>query len=105
MEDARRWMDKFHNGASISKIANDEGVDPGTVSSWLKRIGLEIKQGQHRVAQPSLKIPTNVANLISLGPDKILALVKDRVWGLQTTANGIAQLEKFCKFVGLHKEG
>ncbi|MDA4127212.1 MAG: hypothetical protein OK452_08450, partial [Thaumarchaeota archaeon] len=105
MDDARRWADKYRNGASILRIAEGEGVDPGTVSSWLKRLGLEIKQGQHRVAQVSLKIPTALVDVISRGPEEVIALAKEGVWGVQTTSTGIAQLEKFCKFVELHREG
>jgi hypothetical protein len=105
MDDAGRWADKFSNGASVLSIAKGEGVDPGTVSSWLKKLGLEIKQGQHRVRQLPLKYSNQITELVDGGANHVLEFVSNRVWGITASEKGTRQLLNFCEFARLHHEG
>lgn len=105
MEDAKRWAEKYHQRMSILKIAKEEGVDPGTVSSWLHRLGVQVYQGLHRVQQPPLKYPQQLLDLTMHGPDAVMKYLDSRVWGLRATDAGLEQLDKFCKFVQLHQHG
>lgn len=105
VDDAKRWANKFHGGMSILKIARDEGVNPGTVSAWLHKIGLDIRPGQHRVPQPALKIPQCMTEIIAMGPQALRNRVEKDVFGLRASRNGIAQLVKYCGFIQYHGEG
>jgi len=40
-----------------------------------------------------------------MGHSKILRLVREQVWGLDTTPKGIEQLRNYCEFVHLHRKG
>jgi hypothetical protein len=75
------------------------------VSQWLHRLGVEVYQGRHRVKQLPLKIPNELAELLSHGPDHVLKFIDECVWGLTATESGIGQLRKFCRFIDLHKQG
>ncbi|MDV3276972.1 MAG: helix-turn-helix domain-containing protein [Nitrososphaerales archaeon] len=105
LEEARNWADAFDAGDSILKIAARERVDPGTVSNWLHKLGVELRQGQHKVAQPPLKYPNELVELASSGPNNVLRLVRERAWGVDPTERGQHQLTKFCKFIRLHQGG
>jgi len=104
-EDAKRWKEYFESGNSILEIAAADKVDPKLVSQRLHRLGVEVYQGRHRVEQLPLKIPTELAKLLSHGPDYVLKFLDERVWGLTATESGAEQLRKFCKFIELHKQG
>ena len=104
-EDAKRWKEYFESGKSILEVAAADKVDPKLVSQWLHRLGVEVYQGRHRVEQLPLKIPNELAELLSHGPDHVLKFLDERVWGLTATESGIGQLRKFCKFIELHKQG
>jgi transposase-like protein len=104
-EDAERWKGSFEGGRSILEIAAVDQVDPNLVSQWLHRLGVEVYQGRHRVEQLPLKIPSELAELLSNGPNHVLRFLDERVWGLTATESGAEQLRKFCKFVELHKQG
>jgi hypothetical protein len=104
-EDARQWKGSFEGGRSILEIAEADKVDPKIVSQWRHRLGVEFYQGRHRVEQLPLKIPNELAELLSHGPDHVLKFLDERVWGLTATESGLGQLRKFCKFVELHKQG
>jgi hypothetical protein len=75
------------------------------VSQWLHRLGVEVYQGRHRVEQLPLKIPNELVELLSKGPDHVLKFLDERVWGLTATTSGTEQLTKFRKFLELHKQG
>jgi hypothetical protein len=104
-EDAKRWKECFESGKSILEVAAADEVDPKIVSQWLHRLGVEVYQGRHRVERLPLKIPRELAELLSHGPDHVLKFLDERVWGLTATESGAEQLRKFCKFVELHKQG
>jgi hypothetical protein len=104
-EDAKRWKESFEGGRPILEIGAADQVDPKLVSQRLHRLGVEIYQGRHRVEQPPLKIPNELAELLSHGPDYVLKFLDERVWGLTATESGIGQLRKFCRFIDLHKQG
>jgi transposase-like protein len=104
-EDVRRWAELFRDGKSIVRIAAEEGVDPGTVSSRLHRLGLDIKRGQHHVEQLPLKYSPEFIDLTRQGPDRVLDFVRQRVWGIAATDRGREQLDSFCEFVHLHQQG
>ena len=63
-DDARRWLDKYNDRVSVLKIAKEEGVDPDTVSDWLRKWGVYVKQGSHFVEQPPLRLPANLVDLV-----------------------------------------
>ena len=103
MEDARRWAEKYKKRTSILKIAREEGADPGTVSAWLKKVGVEVEQGSHFVRQPPLQIPESLIHVLSLGPHEVIKLVKEGIWEVHFTDVGQMQLEKFYRFLELYK--
>jgi hypothetical protein len=104
-EDGKRWKEAFESGKSILEIAAADMVDPKIVSQWLHRFGIEVYQGRHRVEQLPLKIPSDLAELLTHGPDHVLKFIDERVWGLTATESGIGQLRRFCSFIELHKQG
>ena len=104
-EDVRRWAELFRSGITLVHIAKRENVDPGTVSQQLHRLGLEITPGHHMVEQLPLKYSPQFIELIDKGPDAVLELIKNRVWGIQASATGEKQLRNFCEFVRLHHQG
>jgi hypothetical protein len=75
------------------------------VSSWLHRVGLEIRQGQHRVPQANLNYSQPFLDLFSRGPKGVVELLEERIWGLRASPKGKDQLKKFCDFLALHKAG
>jgi transposase-like protein len=105
IEDAKRWADMYRNRISILRIASQEGVNPGTVSKWIKKVGIKVKSGQHFVSQPPLKYPQRMIDLALLGTSAVIQCVRNKVWGAQVTGGGLAQVEKFCKFVSMHQRG
>ncbi len=105
VEDAERWVEQFHRKKPIVEIAKEEGVDPGTVSSWLHKLGIEIKQGEHHVAQPPLNYSEEFIDLVIQGPEKVLESVRTSTWGAMATQRGIQQLDNFSRFFQLHRNG
>jgi transcriptional regulator with XRE-family HTH domain len=105
LADARRWADRYGQRQSILKIAEAEGVDPGTVSAWLRKLGIAIVQGQHFVKQPPLGIPQELLNLLKGGPTPAKELIRGRLWGIVASQRGDEQLDKYCLYVRLHEEG
>jgi hypothetical protein len=104
-EDADRWRSSFQAGRSIVDIAAAEQVDPKLVSQRLRRAGVAVYQGRHKVKQRPLKMPAELIELLSQGPDYVLKFLDERVWGLTPTESGIEQLRKFCMFIELYKQG
>jgi hypothetical protein len=105
VEDAKRWAELYKSRNSILRIARQEGVDPGTVSSWLRKVGLETIQGKHFVEHLPLKYTPEFIELVLQGPEEIQRFLSDKVWGIVFSENGIIQLKKFCKFVFLYQQG
>jgi transposase-like protein len=103
VDDARRWADKYSKQVSILRIAQDEKVSPDTVSSWLRKLGVQVKQGSHFVQQPPWSIPQDLEKLLALGPAKVLESIEAGIWGSQASPQGVAQLEKFCAFAQLYR--
>lgn len=104
-EDAKRWKAAYEGGRSIEEIAKEEEVDQKIVSQRLHNLGVEVFQGKHRVKQSPLKLPAELVELLSNGPDHVLKFLDERVWGITATESGTEQLGKFCKFIELHKKG
>jgi hypothetical protein len=48
---------------------------------------------------------SELAELLSHGPNDVLKFIDERVWGLTATESGAEQLRRFCKFIDLHKQG
>ena len=105
LEDASRWVASYHKGNSIVQIAANERANYETVAQWLHRLGVEIKLGRRPVQQLPLGIPRRLVSLVGMGHSKILRLVREQVWGLDTTPKGIEQLRNYCEFVHLHRKG
>src|SRR5262249_31633676 len=42
--------------------------------------------------------------LASQGPESVVHFVKDKVWGIKLTSEGTSQLDKFCRFIQMHKK-
>lgn len=104
-EDVSRWEALYQKGSSIVQIAAKERVNYETVAQSLHKIGVEIKLGRRPWQQPPLGIPRRLIALVGLGHSKILRLVREQVWGLDTTPKGIEQLRNFCEFVRMHGIG
>lgn len=104
-KDAQRWARLYQSGKPITRIAAEEDADQSTVSQWLHKLGLDIKQGSHKVKQPPLRYSKEFIGLINEGPEKVLQLVKERVWGVMATENGIKQLNDLYEFFQLHHQG
>ena len=102
--DAKRWKLKYESGESVLRIAAEDGTDPKMVSSWLHRLGVEFKQGHHRVSQPPLNLPAALAELALGGPEEVLKFLNRSVWGIGMSQSGKIQLAKFCEFVRLHRQ-
>ena len=105
IEDAKRWLEKYNRRNSILTIAREERVDPSTVSSWLKKLGLKVRQGQHFVPQPTLEINKDAVLLAEGGPERVTEIVRDRIWGINLTDEGLAQVDRYCQFVKMHEKG
>ena len=69
----------FRNGTSIVGIAAKDNVDPGTVSSRLHKLGINIKMGQHHVRQLPLKYSDQFIRLVGEGPEQVMDFLNDRV--------------------------
>ena len=95
------WVRMFEGGDSALAIAGKVGADPGTVSSWLKKHGVIVYQGLHRVERRPPSIPSDLAELLARGPLEASKFVTDRVWGINVTEEGINQLTKFCNLLNL----
>lgn len=80
-------------------------MDPGTVSDWLHKLGVNVYSGRHFVKQPDLKYGPQIVGLAAKGPAAISELIEERIWGVQKTVNGSKRLEKFCRFVSMHTRG
>ncbi len=105
IEDAKRWEEKYRTGESILRIAKDEGTDPKLVSTWLHRLGIEVKQGQHLVPQPPLKYSSESIELVSQGAESVLDYLNRRIWGIGSSRHGRQQLNSFCRFIQMHSQG
>ena len=105
LEDANRWAEKYRSRTSILRIAREEGVDPGTVSTWLHRVGIQVKQGMHFVEQPELQISHAIVGLCHKGPEFVRKLVEGRIYGAQVSDVGFGQLQKYCRFIQAYKKG
>jgi len=105
MDDARRWSDKYGKRVSILRIAEEEGFSPDTVSIWLRKVGVLIKQGSHYVEQPHWNIAKDLEGLLAQGSVKVIESIEARVWGIQASPQGVRQLEKFCTFANLYRSG
>ena len=105
MDDARRWASKYRNRESMLRIAREEGVDPGTISTWLRRLGVEVRQGRHFVDQPPLTLPKELIAICSGGSEGIRKFLETQVWGIQFSRDGMEQADKFCRFLSMHGEG
>ncbi len=103
--DGQRWTNAFKRGKPIIDIATEEKVDSKIVSKWLRRLGVRVYSGFHRVQQPPLKYQQQLLDLVRQGPDAVLKYLGERVWGLGATETGVEQLNKFCQFVRLHHQG
>jgi hypothetical protein len=104
-DEVRRWAELFLSGTTIVHIAEENHVDPDTVSQQLHRLGITITQGHHMVEQLPLKYSPEFIELVDKGPDAVLEFVKNRVWGIQASSTGEKQLRNFCEFVRLHHQG
>ena len=66
----------YRQRVSIVKIAKEEGVSPDSVSKWLKKGGVELKQGSHFVRQPPLMVPSEIASAVGQGREHVAALLQ-----------------------------
>lgn len=104
LDDANRWAEKYRRRVSVLKIAREEGADPGTVSAWLRKVGISLKQGQHFVGQPELRIPDSIVKMLLEGSEAVRNIVEARIYGAMVTSLGYAQLKKYCAFLKAYEE-
>jgi len=98
------WVDLFVKGMPIEDIAVEVEADPATVSKWLKIHGCEIHAGMRRKKREAPNISPELDGLLRKGPEEVLKLLDERVWGVGASAAGLKQLGKFCDFVKLPLE-
>ena len=117
----RRTQESAGTGGGQRKIRSDGRIPSSVASlSWIcclrpsrpkdrepttSQRRSQVYQGRHRVEQLPLKIPNELAELLSHGPDYVLKFLDERVRGLTATESGAEQLRKFCNFIELHKQG
>ena len=103
-ENTKVWAEMFRNRMSCVAIAKEVGADPQTVSTHLKEHGIAFPQGHHRVERQPPKISPELAKLLETGPEAVLRLLDENVWGIAATHDGLEQLEKYCNFLSLPLE-
>jgi len=102
LENTKDWVEMFEDKEMPARaIAKEIGADEATVSYWLKKHGKEMHQGLHRKDREPPKISAELAKLLTNGPDDVLKLLNERVWGISASESGRKQLNKFCDFVKL----
>jgi hypothetical protein len=102
MENTQTWVDLYQKERMPAvEIAAKVGADPGTVSSWLKKHGVELYGGLHRVEREPPKVSAELGQLLNEGPDEVLKFLDEKVWGIGASPAGLEQLTKFCKFLTL----
>ncbi|MGA2200091.1 MAG: hypothetical protein ABSG45_09160, partial [Nitrososphaerales archaeon] len=105
MENTKGWAELFRRERMPAvRIAAKAGADPSTVSTWLKRHGVELYGGLHRVVREPPKISAELAQLLGKGPDEVLRFLDERVWGIVASPRGLEQLGKYCNFLKLPLE-
>ncbi len=82
-------------------IGRKVGADPITVSTWLKKHGVDVHKGLHRKMREPPKLSPELKALLGSGPDSVLKFLDERVWGIAASQAGMKQLTKFCRFLGM----
>jgi hypothetical protein len=98
-ENTKVWAEMYRQGMSCVAIASEVDADPGTVSVHLKEHGIVFPQGHHRVDRKPPKLTPELAKLLVEGPEAVLKVLDERIWGISASSAGIKQLTKFCDFV------
>jgi hypothetical protein len=102
MENTKPWVEMFREKRMpATQIAAEVGADPRSVSTWLKRHGVEIYAGLHRAERDPPKVSPELLRLLGEGPEEVLKLLDGRVWGVHASPSGLVQLTKFCRLVQL----
>jgi hypothetical protein len=101
MENTKDWVRMFEDEMPARAIADAVDADETTVSYWLKKHGKEMHRGLHRKPRPPPKISAQLAKLLMNGPEEVLKLIDERVWGVSASESGLKQLTKFCDLVKL----
>ena len=105
MENTKVWVEMYlEKWMSAKAIADKVEADEGTISSWLRKHGLKIHQGDHRTMRKPPKISADLVKLLVKGPEEVLRLIDERVWGIAASAGGLEQLTTFCRFIELPLE-
>ena len=100
LEKTNPWVEMFEKDRmSAQAIAAEVGADETTVSNWLKKHGVQIHRGLHRVEREPPKISPELAKVIYDGPEAVLKLLEERVRGVSASTTGLKQLKKFCDFL------
>ena|ERR1700722_6360677 len=101
-ENTKVWVEMYlMRRMSIEAIADEIGVDESTISRWLNIHGAEVYRGKRRKIREPLNISSDLADLLKKGPEEVLKLLDQRVWGIGASRSGLKQLNKFCDFVRL----
>jgi hypothetical protein len=104
-ENTRPWVEMFlGKRMSAVAIAKEVGADPSTVTTWLRRHGVEVYAGYHHIERRPPELPPELIRLLSRGPEEVTELIDERVWGISPSEDGMEQLRKFCRFVTLPLE-
>ena len=104
MENTKPWVEMFAvKRMSAVAIANAKEVDadPSTVTTWLRRHGVEVYAGLHRVDREPPKVSAELAALLAKGPEEVMKFLDERVWGIFASPDGTEQLTNYCKFLKL----
>ena len=105
IENTEPWAEMFVvKRMSAVAIAKEVGADPTTVTTWLKKHGLHVRQGMHRKLREPPKISADLAKLLGDGAEEVLRFIDEHVWGISATPDGLEQLTNYCKLVALPLE-
>jgi len=101
MDNTKVWVQMFvEQRMSAVAIAKAVGADPDTVSTYLKKHGIALYPGLHRVEREPPKVSVEAPQQPA-GTDGPLRFLDERIWGADVSAHGMEQLSKYIEFLRL----
>ncbi|MDA4134553.1 MAG: hypothetical protein OK441_03175 [Thaumarchaeota archaeon] len=102
IENTKPWVEMFVvKRMSAVAIGREVGADPSTVTTWLRRHGVEVYQGLHRIDRDPIRISSELKQLLKKGPEEVVKFLNEKVWGVAATPVGLEQVRKYCAFANL----
>jgi len=105
IENTKEWVEMFTlKRMSAVAIGETVGADPSTVTTWLRKHGVRVYAGLHRIDREPPRISQKLNQLLGGGPEETMKFLDERVWGIFASQDGFEQLSTFCKFLKLPLE-